>query len=178
MIFLSLSDFIDGAFNIPDASSSISANTTELQSCIDQYEKKYIYDLLGVTLGNSIIAYQQAGATGNTDYDKLIREYSEDTGLLCGGYLYSLGIKKVLMACIYYEYTKNSYVESLAGTVDQNGEVSGNVGPSARLRKAEKAFNSILITAESIQDICASNSTAYAGYSGKRFVVKGHQFFL
>lgn len=178
MIILQLSDFIKGKYNIPAASALVSATNTEVQCCIDDNEKKYIYLLLGVELGDLIIAYIAAGSTGNADYDKIIAPFSETSVFFCGQFKQSLGIKKYLQACIYYEYTKDSYTETLAGTVKKKGEVSDSVSASATMRKAEKAFNGILYTAEAIQSVCASNSTAYAGYAGSRVTVNGHQFFI
>lgn len=178
MIFLALTDFVKGKYNIPQASSTLSVNNTEVQSYIDSYEKTYIYRLLGVELGNLIIAYKQAGGTGNTNYDKIIGAFSENTALFCGQINQSLGIKEYLQACVYYEYTKDSYTQTLAGTVKKKGEVSESVNASSTLRKAEKAFNFMLPTIEAIQAMCESNSVAYAGYAGQRIAVKGHQFFI
>jgi hypothetical protein len=178
-ILLSLSDFVDGKYNIPAASSSISANDSELQSYIDDNEKKYIYLLLGVELGDLIIVYLQASRSpANSDYDKIIDAFADSSSLFCHGFTQSLGLKAYLQACIYYEYTKDSYTESLAGTVKQSSEVSSEVAASPTTRKAERVFNSILNTAEAIQSICQSDSTKYAGYSGSRIAVKGHQFFI
>lgn len=178
MIFLQLPDFVEGKYNIPDASSTISANNTEAQAYIDDNEKKYIYKLLGVTLGDAIIAYKAAGGTGNTYYDKIIGAFAESTGTVCAYFRQSLGIKAYLQACIYYEYTKESYQESLAGTIEQSAEVASKVGASSSLRKAERVFNTILDTIEAIQSVCREDSTNYAGFSGERIAVKGHQFFI
>lgn len=179
MIFLALTDFVDGKYNLPAASSGIAATNSEVQSYIDSYEKTYIYRLLGVELGNLIIAYKQAGGTGNTDYDKIIGAFSENTALFCGQINQSLGIKEYLQACIYYEYKKDSaYTESLAGTIKADAEVSEGVNASTIMRKAERVFNAILPTIEAIQAMCESNSVAYAGYAGQRIAVKGHQFFI
>ena len=170
MAIVALSDFVDGKYNLPGASSSISSTNSELQAYIDRYEPKYIYKLLGIELGKLIIAY---GGSGNPDYDKIIGEFTEvEHGE-------SLGLKEYLLACIYYEYkTGTIYNESLAGTVKADAEVSTQVNASTITRAAEKVFNSILDTADAIQSLCQSDSTAYAGYSGTPLSVKGHQFFI
>lgn len=178
MILLQLSDFIDGKYNIPAASSTISANNSEVQAYIDDHEKNYIYKLLGIELGGLIIEYIAAGSTGNTYYDKIIGPFADANLLLCNNQAQSLGLKPYLQACIFYEYTKDSYTESLAGTVKPAAEVATDVNASSKLRKAERVFNSMLGTIESIQEVCRRDKTNYAGYAGVRMPVKGHQFFL
>lgn len=179
MILLQLSDFVDGKYNIPAASSSIASTNSEVQSYIDDNEKKYIYLLLGVELGDLIIAYLAANKTPtNAAYDIIIDPFTSSDNLYCVEFTQSLGLKAYLQACIYYEYTKDSYTESLSGTIKTDTEVATSVSASATLRKAERVFNSILNTVEAIQSTCQSDSTAYLGYSGSRIAVKGHQFFI
>ncbi len=179
MIILQLSDFVDGRYNIPAASSTIAANDSEVQSYIDDNEAKYIYLLLGVELGNLIIAYIAASyLPANAAYNKIIGPFTQNGNILCRPFIQSLGLKAYLQACIYYEYTKDSYTESLAGTIKESSEVSSSVSASVAARKAERVFNTILPTIESIQGVCESDSTAYAGYAGTRIAVKGHQFFI
>lgn len=180
MIFLQLSDFIDGKYNLPAASSSISATDSEVQSYIDRYEKKYIYLLLGVELGNLIIAYKEADSSpANADYNYIIDPFAETGYLLCNNLKQSLGIHEYLKACIYYEYKKDSaYTESLAGTVKASAEVSESVNASTITRKAEREFNSILDTVEAIQSVCMGDSTKYPTYAGSRIAVKSHMFMI
>lgn len=179
MILLSTSDFVDGKYDLPAASSTIASTTSEVQAYIDQHEKNYIYKLLGVTLGDSIIAYIAGGSTGNTYFDKIIDPFAEDANWYPCGYIkQSLGLKTYLQACIYYEYTKDTLSESLAGTIDQNAELASKAGASQTMRKAEREFNALLGTIEAIQSVCSGDSVNYPGYNGSRMAVKGHQFFI
>ena len=179
MILLSLSDFIDGKYNLPSASSSISANDTEFQSYIDDNEKKYIYLLLGIELGDLLIAYIQASGTGNAAFEKIKNPFAEQNNIMFSNsnFIQSLGLKEYLKACIFYEYKKDMYTESISGTVKSSAEVSIDLSASAVLRKAERVFNSILGTVEAIQSVC-EDTTIYPLYKGSRIAVKGHQFFL
>lgn len=179
MILLQLSDFIDGKYNIPAASSSISATNSELQGYIDRYEKQYIYMLLGVELGDSVIAYIASPTPANTDYDKIINPFAENTTLLCGGFIQSMGLKEYLQAAIFYEYTKDmAYIQTLAGTAKPSTEVATEVSASAIVRNSERVFNSVIDTAEAIQSVCHSKPSAYSGFSPSRISVKGHLFFI
>lgn len=180
MILLQLSDFRLGKYDIPDAIGVYT--NANVQEIIDKYEAPAIYQLLGVVLGNLVIAYIQSGApppVPNTDYDKIINPFSEDNPDHCGSpIISSLGMKEYLKAAVFYEYVKNALVNSQAGVVNPDTETARKANPAAAMRYSENKFNDLLDTIEAIQWYCKENETAFPDFNGQRIVVKAAQFFI
>lgn len=169
MILLSLSDFVGGKYNIADASNNqIKANVTE---CINLYETDYIQRLLGVTLGNSIIAYLAASRLpNNANYNTIIDAFSLDGSC---GISRSSGIKEFLTAAIFYEYTRDTTLRNtVAGVVKPEAETAVTQGPASITRYAESKFNSVLDTVYAIQKYCMDNQAAFSTFKGEKITVK------
>jgi hypothetical protein len=168
MILLATTDFDGGKYDLPDSTGIYTE--PDLQAAIDAYEEKYIYQLLGVTLGDLIIAYLAASRSPtNTEYDMIIDAFSEDDNHCI---VQSLGMKEYLKAAIFYEYTKNSLVTSQAGVVDPQSETATKQSPMSVLRFAENKFNDVLDTVDAIQWYCSSNSSSFPDFNGQRITVK------
>lgn len=175
-IFLTIASFTAaGDYSIPDAGSAHSVN--DVQDCINKHEKAFIYNLLGVVLGDLIIAYNQAGQTPtNIHYDKIIGAFASDlsTGW---GTVYSQGITEYLKACIFYEYNKNGLVLSQAGVVNPATETAQKTTPAEALRFAEAKFNLILDTVEAIRYYIFENKDAFPDFNGQAIRVKASNIF-
>lgn len=176
-----LADFKGGKYSIPDAGGvyNVSGATAinNVQAAIDNFWKQYVYQLLGVTLGDLIIAYDIAFPSGgsNLDYDKIISAFSIDNtnnGCCSNSISQSLGLKEYLKACIFYEYNKNTLVTSQAGTTQPAAETSYIQSASSSMRFAENKFNDLLSTADAIQKYCLNNSSAFPDFNGQRIIVK------
>lgn len=175
-IFVNLADFKGGKHNIPDASNPLT--TANVTAIIDSYEKQSIYDLLGVTLGDLVIAYKNASATPtNLHYDKIIAAFAMDNPDGCSGIIKSLGIQEYIKASIYYEYNKNALRLTTAGVAQPDVEAATTVGPRGQFRFAENKFNDSLDTVESIQWYCCRYSAAFPDFNGIRIPVKTSSLF-
>lgn len=176
MIFIQLSDFT-GKYDIPDT-KGLSKAQANVQEMIDKYEKIYIYNLIGVTEGDKLIAYQASSKTPpNTDYDKIINPFYMDNPFLSGQVVKSLGISEYLKAGIFYETVKNGLQLLQAGVANTKAETASKMNPKGSMRFAENKFNDILDTVYSIQWYCRNNITSFPGYNGQRIVVKCANFF-
>lgn len=132
----------------------------DIDAYIEQYEKKYILQLLGVELGKLFIADVQAVSTSDpieTRFQALIDEFDEQDDL--GRVYSSKGIKQMLVAFIYYHYIIEDQVKvSTSGTVKDDAETAKVLNPRQAARMAEKRWNAALDTAEAIQYLCAFKS--------------------
>ncbi|HKZ36116.1 MAG TPA: hypothetical protein VJ184_00595, partial [Chryseolinea sp.] len=100
MIILTLDDFT--GFQILARSIQ---NDPELQSYIDRYEKKYIHQLLGVTLGDLFIADLTMGVPSDPRFVAIFDTFSKQDD--CRIYD-SNGIKDILTALVFYHYIFDS----------------------------------------------------------------------
>lgn len=194
MIILTLTDFRGGKYNIPDAQGWYTNGN--MQAMIDTYEKPYIYNLLGVVLGDKIIAYLAANRLpANTDYNKIIDPFSSDDAGWWGwyndycdywaGYVFnyssivtSLGLKEYLKAGIFYEYIKNGLITSQPGVAAQKAEAGTIQNSFTTMRFADNKFNDVLGTIEAIQWYCLNNNAAFPDFNGQRVPVKMSNFFI
>lgn len=176
MILLQTSDFEAGKYCIPDADSIY--NEADVQETIDTYEKKYIYELLGVTEGDKFITWVQLTSPPvNVHYTKIKNSFSQDDSA-CFGIIQSLGMTEYLKAGIFYEYVKDSLEMTPAGVVNTDTEAAKKQGPDQQMRFAENKFNDALDTAEAIQWYCQDNASAFPDFNGQRIAVKGSNFFI
>lgn len=177
MILLQLSDFKGKKYNIPDAGGVYTS--IDAQEAIDNYEKPSIYKLLGVVLGDLLIAYIANPAPANADYDKIINAFSMDNPDTCGKpIITSLGMKEYLKAAVFYEYGKSALINSQAGVIIPQSETAVKQNPGASMRYMENKFNDVLDTIEAIQWYCQENPVAFPDFNGQRIAVKGSQFFI
>ncbi len=178
MILLNLDSFKGGKYNIPDSLGFYSKSN--VQEMINRYEKQYIYQLLGVVLGDKIIAYLATTPAprtpANIHYNKILDPFSmDDDTSMC--VIQSLGITEYLKAGIFYEYVKNGLKNSQAAVVKTESETSKAATPAITLRFAENKFNDVLDTIEAIQWYCLENETEFPDFNGQRITIKT-QFFL
>ena len=135
-----------------------------LQSFIDNYELKYLYDLLGVTLGG--LLYDDITtpftAPNTTIYQTIFSPLNYDDSNL---QIRSNGIKEMLVGFIYFEYTRTQAVQNtITGNVQAQNEVSqivefGNSPIYFNYNEAVKTYRSIQIY---IND----NLTVYPDFNG------------
>lgn len=170
--YLSIDDFTSGKYLIPDAGSIAKAKVTEY---INQYRNEHIYRLLGVELGDLIIDYIDAGATGNADYDVIVNPFTKQESSGC---IYkSKGLKEYLKACIFYEYEKNGLKNSVAGVVESKSETATKQSSASTMRFVEYKFNDIIDTVEAIQWWCSTNNDTYPDFAGMRIKTKHSNTF-
>lgn len=174
MILVALTDFT-GEYNIADKDGRYT--TSKLQSYIDKYEKQYIRRLLGVSLGNDIIAYIPTRvASPNADFDHLIDAFAyQDTNSACNAYLESDGLKDFLLAAILYEYLHVELKNTQAGIVSNDASGARIMSPRRSFRYAEHKYNKALKTVEAIQYFASVNPAKYSGFdsfAGQCFGVK------
>jgi hypothetical protein len=123
MIILQISDFENGKFEIHTGMYA----QTNIQEYIDKYEKRYLIDLLGATLGSDFISDVQAGSGTPTiqKYVDIFNPIEIDYSLEI---IQSDGIKEMLKGFIYYEYVKDLVTQMTAvGMVTPKGENSERV---------------------------------------------------
>ena len=100
-------------------------NTSDLQAFIDKYESIYVYDLLGVELGNLLLDDITTDFTPpvTTKYATIFNVLSQDDPLVR-----SNGIKEMLLGFVYFEFVRTQTVQNtLVGNVLNQNEVSVNV---------------------------------------------------
>lgn len=159
MIVLQQSDFT-GFYKIAKSTAS----NPILQSYIDEFEKKYILDILGIDLGNLFIASPPL-----TTIDPRMVAIRDPFDIQYGNSPYhSKGMKEVLLAFVYYEYISQTQVQhSLSGVVQTQNETANSTQPIDAHRFGETKFNSLLETVEAIQWYCRAYQNAiYPEYRG------------
>lgn len=174
MILLALTDF-KGQYNLPDAKGVYTSTT--IQAFIDKYEKQYLDQLLGLDLSNKIIAYLAASRLpNNDDYNYIIDafQFQEPGGGGCGcnSIKDSKGMKAFLVAAIMYEYVSDNLQFTQIGAAVPQAETSSEINVRKNQRLAEKKWNDILDTPDSIQWYCWNNADKYPTFAGQRFRVK------
>lgn len=178
MILLQTTDFKGGKYDLPD---SVGAYTTaNVQETIDRYEKNYIYKLLGVALGNLIIAYLAANRLPiNAAYNKILDPFAEDNSGFCfNRVIESMGMKEYLKAAIFYEYVKVGLITSQPGVTQPISETANIQTPMSTMRFAENKFNDVIGTLEAIQWYCWTNKAIdFPDYNGQRIAVKASNIF-
>lgn len=141
------------------------ANT--LQSYIDKYEKKYLYDLLGVALGDLLLADITTPFAGPTTpiYQTIFNALnSDDTSYFCNQ-IRSNGIKEMLIGFIYFEYIRSkAVVNTPVGSVVAQNEVSNISDFSSTLIYVN--YNEAIKSYKSIQSYISINSTDYPTFNG------------
>jgi len=140
-------------------------DTVSLQSFIDKYEPKYLYDLLGVALGDLLLADIATPFTVPTTliYQTIFNTLNVDDAYVTQ--IRSNGIKEMLVGLIYFEYirTKN-VVNTPVGSVTAQNEVStiANWGTTDIYTNYNESVN----TYKTIQYYISINSTVYPLFSG------------
>lgn len=152
-------DFV-GKYSI----SQNSFNTTDLQAFIDKYEKVYLRELLGLTLGDLLHAditpfNPPATARFQDIFNPIALEINN-----CD--IISDGIKEILTCFIYWEFVKSQSVSnSVTGVVAAQNEVSSQVD----FNKTEvyNIYNLGIDNYRAIQVYINNNSSTYPEFKGK-----------
>jgi hypothetical protein len=141
-------------------------DVTSFQSFIDKYERKYLYDLLGVTLGDLLLADITTPFAVPTTliYQTIFNELNLDNTSFCRQ-IRSNGIKEMLLGFIYFEYIRSkAVVNTPVGSVIAQNEVSiiadwNSTGLYANYNEAIKSY-------QSIQRYILLNSVSYTDFYG------------
>lgn len=143
-------------------------NESDLQSFIDKYEILYLYDLLGVTLGNALyanIAPSTFLPPVTAIYATLFNPIYSDENTICSNQIRSNGIKEMLIGFIYWEYTKQQAVNNtITGNVIQQNEVSN--GADWNTSEIYNIYNVAVKSYNAIQSYIRKNSTVYPDFNG------------
>lgn len=137
-------------------------NESDLQAFIDKFESKYIYDLLGVTLGNLFLDDITTDFTEpNTQkYKDIFKTINQDEPLIR-----SIGIKEMLLGFIYFEFVRTQTVQNtLTGNVLNQNEVANIVDWSSTAVYSN--YNEAIRTYRHIQCYILQNIATYQEYKG------------
>lgn len=141
--------------------------TPKLQAFIDKFEKVYLHDMLGVTLGD--LLYNDIAP--NTFLPPVTLIYATlynplQLNAYCNNWR-SEGIKEMLTAFIYWELVKDqAIVNTITGPVMQQNEVSKQVDWNAT--NIYDVYNSGVRSYSVIQAYIEGDKTDYSDYSGIR----------
>lgn len=148
---------------------SISQNSfgaTDLQAFIDKYEKVYLRDLLGLTLGDLLytdIAVSTFLPPVDARFTVLFNAIAQE---LNGCDVISNGIKEMLLGFIYWEYVKATSVHNtITGNVVAQNEVSNQADWSST--EIYNNYNEATKSYRAIQIYINQNSTDYPEFNGK-----------
>jgi len=132
-----------------------------VDSFITQYEKNYLYDLLGVELADLFIANLTNKVPVAARFLALYNVIELD--VYCR--LRSAGMKDMLLGFIYFEYQrKQSVTPTITGNVRSLGENSTNISPD--YSPLYLNYNSSISTYQIIQYYIGENSIDYPEYNG------------
>jgi hypothetical protein len=161
MIILDISDFSSGKF----ALHSGMYTTTDIQSYIDKYEKRYLLDLLGADLGNEFVTDIQIGGGSPTEsrfidiYAPIELDYGHELIL-------SDGIKEMLKGFIYFEYLKDQVSTVTAvGMLTPKGENSEPV--SGLFTQMYTRYNDAVRSYKGVQKYIWTKHGDYSGFNGR-----------
>lgn len=139
--------------------------TPKLQAFIDKFEKVYLYDMLGVTLGDLLYNDIAPGTflpPATAVYAKLFNPL-QVTGI-CQSWR-SEGIKDMLTAFIYWEFVKDqAAVNTITGPVNQQNEVSNLIDWNNT--NVYDNYNAGVRSYTVIQEYVLQNKTDYPDYAG------------
>jgi hypothetical protein len=141
-----------------------SFSTTSLQSFINNYELKYLYDLLGVTLGDLLYAdiTTPFAEPDTLIYQTIFNSLNYDDSNI---QIRSNGIKEMLLGFIYFEYTRTQNVQNtITGNVQAQNEVSQLVNYGST--PIYFNYNEAVKTYRSIQIYINDNLTVYPTFNG------------
>jgi len=161
MIILQLSDFESGKFELHTGMYAVN----NLQQYIDKYEKRYILDLLGATLGNEFINDLDLGMGMPTEQRFIdIFEPIELDWNLC--LILSDGMKEMLKGFIYYEYLKDQVAQVTAvGMVTPKGENSERI--NSLFTQMYTRYNDAARSYKGVQNYIWTRRGDYTGFNGR-----------
>ncbi len=165
MAVVNVSDFVGRNLVARD-----SATTQILQAYIDLYEPKYIYKLLGATLGAEYIADLSNGVPQSPRF-VIIHDPLNFDGPARGEVYISEGIKAMLVYFIYWHYVIESRLSpSITGGAVQNAVEVGTIATADRAEVFQR-YNDGVKTSRAIQYYILENMGDYAGFNGQRILL-------
>jgi hypothetical protein len=158
MLIIQPSDFKVGRFKIAQNNVTI----PDIQDCIDEWEKYYIYQLLSnnafptntpPTIGLSDLFIADVTAGSGTPltarFLKIFNIMFEQDGQKLRQ---SKGIKYILKACIFYQYIRdNGATSTQSGVANANVDGGNKSDYLNQVRYAEKRWNEMLESADTIR---------------------------
>lgn len=152
-LLIAKTDFIDTYALASSISDSIDAY-------IDEYEEKYLRELLGVSLFTLFKADVTNSAPVTAKYLTIFNEINSDE---CGFLLHSDGMKKMLLGFVWYEYVVGTQItHTSTGVVSDVNEISVNADNSLTYRQYNRAID----TYRAIQYYINKNSADYPEFAG------------
>jgi hypothetical protein len=151
-------DFI-GKYKI----SQSTFTTEDLNNFISQYEKKYLYDLLGKTLADLFIA----DLVNYVPVDPIYLDvYNEINKVINGCLRISDGLKNMILGFIYFEYMRKSPVKS--GITGNTVNVNENSISAGFMHDIYGRYNESINNYHTIQMFCLDDPTTYPDFDGVR----------
>lgn len=162
-ILLNVSDFAD-RYNV----AKTTPDTQVIQSFIDLYEKSYIYQVLGVDLGDTVIAYLANPTPADPVLDKIINALAWQDR--CGTLYESQGLKNILLGFVYWHYVTESHVQPSAtgGVAIQKVETATQ---SFLSPEVTNKYNDSARWAKAVQYYCLENSGDYPTFKGQKILL-------
>lgn len=141
-----------------------------LQQFIDRHQKFILYDLLGKVLADLYIEDLDEGEPQTAIYETIHEELIYTSGTL---EMKSRGIKEILKGIIFYFYVSETLAEhGQSGVEKVLAEASVLQGFENGTRFAEKRWNDIIESWETIQAYCRANPEDYPDFNGKEIKPK------
>jgi len=141
-------------------------NTTrDLDDYIELYEKMFIYQLLGIELGDLFIS-DIDDETKEPVTDIYVKIFNPLYVKYCSKLHQSKGILELLKGLVYTEFTKEQNFKNNINGNSQNLYESGENVPAYKNGIIVK-YNQILETYNSIQIYCKQNKTDYSLFDGE-----------
>jgi hypothetical protein len=161
MIILQITDFENGKFELHTGMYA----QTNLQEYIDKYEKRYLIDLLGATLGNAFIndVILGGGTPTTPEFLDIFNPIELDYSLEI---IQSDGIKEMLKGFIYYEYLKDQAAQVTAvGMVTPKGENSERV--NSLFTQMYTRYNDAARSYKGVQKFIWTKRGDYSDFNGR-----------
>jgi hypothetical protein len=153
-VIVQVSDFNSGEFYI---ARSTHANT-DLSVYIDRVETDYIYRLLGKTLGDLFFDDLSSYIPQTARFTTIFQELNENVGSYR---VHSKGIKKILMARIWFEYMCE---QSVKNTVVGNVTAKADISEVASFDVVYNKYNASYLWWKSVQYYVLNNAATYPEY--------------
>lgn len=161
MIVLQVSDFI-GRYLL----AKNTYNVDVIQACINDFERKAIYDLLGVALGNEYINDLSGGVPQTPSFQVIHNQLSFDH---CNKVHSSTGIKDYLLGIVYFHAITEARLSpsNSSGAIENQAEI-GKVAHSRS--EIYKRYNDSVDNGRTIQLYIELHLSDYEGFNGQRLL--------
>lgn len=139
--------------------------TSKLDAYIDEFEKSFIYKILGTELGGLFINdLGFGGVPENPDYLVLYEELFFDC---CDCQYHSKGIKTTLLGLIYFHVILEGRLS--ASPLNGANQIQVTGGESTNIAEIYNRYNSSVDSIRAIQAYCLNNSEKYP-FKGVKFL--------